>query len=61
MEPMDILADTRRSLADAVRQLAAIEAGAPIAKQLTRGQAINIITKQIGVLRRYGGTENRDR
>jgi hypothetical protein len=40
MEPMDLLADTRRSLADAIRQLAAIEAGAPIAKPLKREQAI---------------------
>jgi hypothetical protein len=65
MEPMDLLADTRRSLADAVRQLAAIEAGAPIAKPLTREQAINIVTEQIGlfesVLRRYGGRGNSDR
>ena len=49
MEPMDLLADTRRSLADAIRQLAAIEAGAPIAKPLTREQAINIVTEQIGL------------
>jgi hypothetical protein len=65
MEPMDLLADTRRSLADAIRQLAAIEAGAPIAKPLKREQAINIVTEQIGlfesVLRRYGGRENSDR
>ena len=65
LEPMDLMADTRRSLADAVRQLAAIEAGAPIAKPLTREQAINIVTEQIGlfesVLRRYGRRENGDR
>ena len=65
MEPIDLLADTRKSLADAVRQLAAIEAGAPIAKPLSREQAINIVTEQIGlfesVLRRYGTRENRDR
>jgi hypothetical protein len=65
MEPMDLLADTRRPLADAVRQLAAIEAGALIAKPLTREQAINIVTEQIGlfesVLRRYGGRGNSDR
>ncbi len=64
MEPMDLLADTRRYLADAIRQLAAIEAGAPIAKPLKREEAINIVTEQIGlfesVLRRYGGRENRD-
>ena len=64
MEPMDLLADTRRYLADAIRQLAAIEAGAPIAKPLKREEAINIVTEQIGlfesVLRRYGGKENRD-
>jgi hypothetical protein len=30
VEPMALLADTRRSLADAIRQLAAIEARAPI-------------------------------
>jgi hypothetical protein len=57
MEPIDLLADTRRYLADAVRQLAAIEAGAPIAKPLTKEAAINIVTEQIGlfesVLRRY--------
>jgi hypothetical protein len=62
MEPMDLLADTRRSLAVAIRQLAAIEAGAPIAKPLKREEAINIVTEQIGrfesVLRRYGGREN---
>lgn len=65
MEPMDLLADTRRSLADAIRQLAAIEAGAPIAKPLTREQAINIVTEQIGlfesVLRRYGDGRNAGR
>lgn len=65
MEPMDLLADTRRYLADAIGQLAAIEAGAPIAKPLKRDQAINIVTEQIGlfesVLRRYGGKESGDR
>ena len=64
MEPMDLLADTRRYLADAIRQLAAIEAGAPIAQPLTRDHAINIVTEQIGVfesvVRRYG-RPNRDR
>ena len=58
MEPMDLLADTRRHLADAIRQLAAIEAGAPIANPITKEEAINIVTEQIGlfesVLRRYG-------
>jgi hypothetical protein len=62
MEPMDLLADTRRCLADAIQQLAAIEAGAPIAKPLKREQAINIVTEQIGlfesVLRRYGGGQD---
>jgi hypothetical protein len=57
MEPMDLLANTRRELADAIKQLAAINAGAPIAAPLTREQAINIVTEQIGlfesVLRRY--------
>ena len=61
MEPMDLLADTRRYLAEAIRQLEAIEAGAPIAKPLKREEAINIITEQIGlfesVLRRYGGRD----
>jgi hypothetical protein len=57
-DPMDLLADTRRYLDAAIKQLAAIEAGAPIAKPLTKEQAINIMTEQIGlfesVLRRYG-------
>ena len=57
MEPMDLLADTRRCLADAIRQLEATNAGVPIAKPLTREEAINIVTEQIGlfesVLRRY--------
>jgi hypothetical protein len=52
-------------LAAAIRQLEAINAGAPIAKPLTREQAINIVTEQIGlfesVLRRYGGRKNVDR
>jgi hypothetical protein len=65
MEPMDLLADTRRYLADAIRQLEAINAGAPIATPLTREQAINIVTEQIGlfesVLRRFGGRENAER
>jgi hypothetical protein len=65
MEPIDLLADTRRYLDAAIRQLAAIEAGAPIAKPVTTEQAINIVTEQIGlfesVLRRYGGRENGDR
>jgi hypothetical protein len=59
MEPMDLLADTRRYLNAAIKQLAAIDAGAPVAKPLTKEQAINIVTEQIGlfesVLRRYGG------
>ena len=50
---------TRRYLDAAIRQLAAINGGAAIAKPLTREQAINIVTEQIGlfesVLRRYGG------
>jgi hypothetical protein len=51
---------TRENLSpDAIRQLAAIEAGAPIGKPLTRGQAIDIVTEHIGlfesVLRRCGG------
>jgi hypothetical protein len=65
MEPMDLLADTRRYLADAIRQLAAIDAGAPIAKPLSREEAINIVTEQIGlfesVLRRYGDRNNAQR
>jgi hypothetical protein len=59
MEPMDLLADTRRYLDAVIRQLAAIEAGVPIARPLTREDAINIMTEQIclfeSVLRRYGG------
>ena len=58
MDPIDLLADTRRYLDAAIRQLAAIEAGVPIARPLTREEAINIMTEQIGlfesVLRRYG-------
>lgn len=65
MEPMDLLADTRRYLAHAIRQLAAIEASAPIAKPMTREEAINIVTEQIGlfesVLRRYGNGNNDQR
>jgi hypothetical protein len=59
MEPVDLLADTRRYLPAAIKQLEAINAGAPIAKPVTREQAVNIVTEQIGlfesVLRRYGG------
>jgi hypothetical protein len=40
MEPMDLLADTRRYLASAIKQLEAINAGAPIAEPVTREQAI---------------------
>jgi hypothetical protein len=62
MQPMDLLADTRRYLAEAIKQLEAINAGAPIAKPVTREEAINIVTEQIGlfesVLRRYAGREN---
>jgi hypothetical protein len=62
MEPVDLLADTRRYLAAAIKQLEAINAGAPITKPVTREQAVNIVTEQIGlfesVLRRYGGREN---
>ena len=62
MELMDLLADTRRYLAAAIKQLETINAGAPIAKPVTREQAVNIVTEQIGlfesVLRRYGGREN---
>ena len=65
MEPIDLLADTRRYLADAIRQLAAIEAGAPIAKPVKREEAINIVTEQTGlfesVLRRYGGSRHATR
>ncbi len=65
MEPVDLLADTRRYLAEAIKQLEAINAGAPIAKPVTREQAINIMTEQIGlfesVLRRYGLRDNADR
>jgi hypothetical protein len=50
------------SLADAIQQLAAVEAGAPIAKPLKREQAINIVRAQIGlfesVLRRCGDGQN---
>jgi hypothetical protein len=65
MEPMDLLADTRRQLADAIRQLEAINAGTPIAAPLTKEQAINIVTERIGlfesVLRRYRAGENDNR
>ena len=54
---MDVLADTRRYLDDATRQLEAINAGVPIAKPLTRDEALNIVTEMIGlfesVLRRH--------
>ena len=58
VEPMDLLADTRRSLAKAIRQLEAINNGVLIAPPLTRDDAINVRqTEQIGVfesvLRRY--------
>jgi len=57
IEPMDLLADTRRSLAQAIRQLEAINNGVAIAPPLTRDDAINVVTEQIGVfesvLRRY--------
>jgi hypothetical protein len=62
MGPMDLLGDTRRYLAAATKQLAAINAGAPIAKPVTREHAVNIVTEQIGlfesVLRRHGGRNN---
>jgi hypothetical protein len=64
METIDLLADTRRWLADATRRLEAINAGGSIAEPLTKEQAINIVTEQIGlfesVLRRYGRRENGD-
>jgi hypothetical protein len=50
---------------ECVCALAAIEAGAPIARPLTREEAINIVTEQIGlfesVLRRYGSGRHADR
>ena len=49
MEPMDLLTDTRRYLASAIKQLEAINARAPIAEPVTREQAINIVTEQIGL------------
>jgi hypothetical protein len=62
MGPMDLLADTRRSLPDPIRQLATTEAGAPVARPLKREQAIDIAAEQIGlfesVLRRYGDGQN---
>ena len=65
MEPIDLLAETRRELTNALKQLEAISAGAPIAAPLTREQAINIVTEQIGlfesVLRRYKTGNNGDR
>jgi hypothetical protein len=63
--PIQTVADTRRNLAAAIKQLEAINAGAPIANQLTREQAIDIVTEQIGlfesVLRRYRSREKADR
>ena len=56
METMDVLADTRRYLDDATRQLEAINAGVPIAKPLTRDEALNIVTEMSlfeSVLRRH--------
>jgi hypothetical protein len=38
----------RRYLAAAIKQVEAINAGAPIAKPVTREQAVNIVTDQIG-------------
>jgi hypothetical protein len=62
MEPIDLLAETRRRLASALKQLEAINAGAPISQPVTTEQAINIVTEQIGlfesVLRRYGARGN---
>jgi hypothetical protein len=62
MEPMDLLVDTRRYLAAAIRQLEAINAGVPIVGPLTTEQAVEIVTEEIGlfesVLRRYGGGGN---
>jgi len=65
MESMDLLADTRRYLDDAIRQLEEINAGIPIAEPLTRDEAINIVTEKIGlfesVLRRYRDRDNAQR
>ena len=65
IEPMDLLADTRRSLDLAIRQLEAINSRVPIAPPLTRDDAINVVTEQIGVfesvLRRYKGRKNPSR
>lgn len=65
MEPIDLLAETRRGLTNKLKQLEAINAGAPITAPLTREQAINIVTEQIGlfesVLRRYKTGNNGDR
>ena len=62
MEPMDLLADTRRRLDQALRQLEEINSGVPIAPPLTRDDAINVVTEQIGVfesvLRRYKGRDD---
>jgi hypothetical protein len=62
MEPMDLLAETRRHLDSAVKQLESINAGAPIAQPVTTEQAINIVTEQVGlfesVLRRYAARGN---
>jgi hypothetical protein len=44
MEPMDLLAETRRHLPSAIRQLEGINAGAPIAWPVTTEQAINLET-----------------
>jgi len=40
MEPMDLLADTRRYLDSPIRQLEAINAGAPIAEPVRRERSI---------------------
>jgi hypothetical protein len=62
IEPMDLLAETRRHLASAVKQLESITAGASVVRPVTTEQAINIVTEQIGlfesVLRRYGARGN---
>jgi hypothetical protein len=59
METMaDILADTKRYRAEAIKMLQAVKAGARLAHGMSRDEAIQILTENIAqydrVLHRYG-------
>jgi hypothetical protein len=57
----DILADTRRYLAEAIRTLDSVKAGAKLAPGMTREEAIQTLGEAIALyektLRQYGGEE----